>query len=60
VSNGRENTSFSWHRVLDHLGLIPLFTFNYTANYESMLTAACRNIGGGSSSNIMLLYSDLR
>ena len=34
--HGRENTSFSWHRVLDHLGLIPLFTFNYTANYDGV------------------------
>jgi len=36
AQNGRENTSFSWHRVLDHLGLIPLFTFNYTANYDGV------------------------
>jgi len=35
-SNGRENTSFSGHRVLDHLGLTPLFTFNYTANYDGV------------------------
>ena len=34
--NGRENTSFSGHCVLDHLGLIPLFTFNYTANYDGV------------------------
>jgi len=34
--NGRENTSFSWHRVLDHLGLTPLFAFNYTANYDGV------------------------